>query len=319
MVLKTLDFTAGVILPIFVMIFLGRIFRRFQIIDDSFIDTAARLVVNFGLPAILFLGTAYTDLELALDRQLILYTVTMTLVSVCVLWLLAGRIVPSTLDRGVFVQGAFRGNLATIGLALVANTYGQEGVSLASLLMVFLVPLYNILSILVLAGALRGYDEGVSLRWDWLARNLFGNPLIIAIVAGLVVNHLALPLPSVLIRVGEYFSSVTLPLALLCIGGTLSFRVLREVSSLSLWAAVIKVLIFPGLMVTGAVWLGYRGTLLGVLFLLSASPAAVASYVMARNVGGNARLAASIVVLTTLMSMVTVSVGIFVLCFLRYL
>ncbi|OQX33321.1 MAG: hypothetical protein B0D91_14685 [Oceanospirillales bacterium LUC14_002_19_P2] len=319
MVLEALNFTAGVTLPIFVMMFLGLVLRRFQIIDDPFMDTASRLVVNFGLPAVLFLGTVRMDLGLALDRQLIAFTVAMTIASVGILWLLAGRIASVALDRGVFVQGAFRGNLAITGLALVANMYGQEGVSIASLLMAFLVPLYNVLSVLVLVGAQRGHEDEPSLQWTRLARNLFGNPLIVAIAVGLVINRLALPLPSVLVRVGEYFSSITLPLALLCIGGTLSLRALREASCLSLWATVAKVLILPALMVVGAIWLGYRGTLLGVVFLLSASPTAVASYVMARSMGGNAQLAASIVVLTTLMSMVTVSVGIFVLRFLHYL
>ena len=115
MILEALNFTAGVTLPIFVMMLLGLILRRLQIIDEHFMDIASRLVVNFGLPAILFLGTVRMDLGLALDRQLILFTVLMTLVSVGILWLVAGRIAPAAFDRGVFVQGAFRGNLQLPG------------------------------------------------------------------------------------------------------------------------------------------------------------------------------------------------------------
>ncbi|MGB2149987.1 MAG: AEC family transporter, partial [Cobetia amphilecti] len=64
---------------------------------------------------------------------------------------------------------------------------------------------------------------------------------------------------------------------------------------------------------TVAVLLGFRGTELGVLFLFFASPTAAASFVMVRAMGGNDRLAANIIAISTLMAGITITAGIFVL------
>jgi len=61
-------------------------------------------------------------------------------------------------------------------------------------------------------------------------------------------------------------------------------------------------------------WLcGFRGAELGILFLYIGSPTAAASYVMARAANGNHELAASIIVITTLMAAITTNIGIFIL------
>ena len=61
---------------------------------------------------------------------------------------------------------------------------------------------------------------------------------------------------------------------------------------------------------------GIRDTELAVLFFLAASPTAAASFVMTRSMGGNAALAANIVVLSTLGSLLTVTSGLILLKYL---
>ena len=78
-------------------------------------------------------------------------------------------------------------------------------------------------------------------------------------------------------------------------------------------ASFLKMVSLP-VLCTGAAWLaGFRGQELGLMFLYWASPTAAASFVMAKALGGNARMAATIVAMTTLLASVTVTLGVLVL------
>ena len=106
---------------------------------------------------------------------------------------------------------------------------------------------------------------------------------------------------------------MTLPLALLCTGASLNFKALRADMSSAMLSAICKLLVVPILLIGGGVALGFRDVELGVLALMSSAPTAAASYVMVRAMGGNSALAANIIVLTTLGSLFTASLIMFVL------
>jgi predicted permease len=120
-------------------------------------------------------------------------------------------------------------------------------------------------------------------------------------------------LPGWLESSGQYLADMTLPLALICIGGTLSLAALRKSGSMALSASLVKMIGLPLAATLGAWLLGFRGPELGILFLYFGAPTAAASFVMARAAEGNHELAAAIIVITTLMAAVTTNIGIFVL------
>ena len=66
-------------------------------------------------------------------------------------------------------------------------------------------------------------------------------------------------------------------------------------------------------MTYGAFLFGFRGYDLGILFILFACPTAIASFIMAEAMGSNSKLAANILLMTTLVSLVTITLGLFVL------
>jgi predicted permease len=122
-----------------------------------------------------------------------------------------------------------------------------------------------------------------------------------------------IPLPDWLMTSGGYFAQLTLPLALICIGGTLSISVLRESSSIAMSSSLMKMVWFPALATLGAWLCGFRGAELGILFLYFGCPTAASSFVMARAVNSNHQLAATIIVITTLGAAVTINIGLFLL------
>ena len=302
--LATLTITA----PVFAMLFLGVLLKRINWINDNFIHTASALVFNVTMPALLFLGILHADLHSALKPELLIYFAVATVASFALAWGWAIFRCPRE-DRGIYAQGAFRGNNGVIGLALAASMYGDYGISLGAILAGLVILFYNTLSTIVLAV----YSPVIkSDPWS-VCKSVVKNPLIISVLAAIPFAVFKITLPGWLQASGEYLASMTLPLALICIGGTLSLASLRKSGNLALSASLVKMISLPLVATLGAWLLGFRGPELGTLFLYFASPTAAASYVMARAANGNHELAASIIVMTTLMAAITTNIGIFVL------
>ncbi|QBF25318.1 AEC family transporter [Pseudomonas tructae] len=302
--IQTLNITA----PVFAMLFMGVLLKRIKAINDSFIHTASSLVFNVCMPALLFLGIYHADLSAAVKPGLLVFFVVATLGGFALAWGFALWRCPRE-DRGIYTQGGFRGNNGVIGLALAASIYGDYGISLGAILAGLVILLYNSLSSVVLAV----YSPSMkSDPWS-IFKSILRNPLIISVLLATPMAYGQVPLPNWLLTSGDYLAQMTLPLALICIGGTLSLASLRESGGLAVSASLVKMLWLP-VIGTLAAWLcGFRGAELGILFLYIGSPTAAASYVMARAANGNHELAASIIVITTLMAAITTNIGIFLL------
>ena len=309
--LDTLGFALNVTGPIFLVVVLGAVLKRLGVVSDEFIHGASRLVFHVALPALMFFSVIKADIGGVLNPLLIICAALGTLALFLLLTLVAPAVVDEPRDRGVFVQGGFRGNLGVVGLAFCVNAYGNQGLAAAVVLMAVLTVLYNVLSVYTLNRSLLDGDTSSGLRGILLG--IARNPLIIAIVAALPVAALQIEFHPVIMRTGEYFIQMTLPLALLCIGGTLSLKPHRGGRRVQAAALVAKLLLSPVLITGIAYMAGFRQMELGMVFMMTSAPTAAASFVMVRALHGNATLAANIVVLTTLGSLLSVSVGLLLL------
>ncbi|NBF02423.1 AEC family transporter [Pseudomonas sp. Fl5BN2] len=301
---ETLTITA----PVFAMLFLGLLLKRVGWINDNFIHVASSLAFNVNMPALLFLGILHADLHSALKPAVLIYFGVATLVCFALAWGWAIWRCPRA-DRGIYTQGAFRGNNAIIGLALAASMYGDYGISLGAVLAALVILFYNTLSTIVLAV----YSPQIkSDPWS-IFKSVVRNPLIISVLAAVPFAYWQIPLPGWLETSGRYLAQMTLPMALICIGGTLSMVALRNSGRMAMSSSLLKMVSLPALATLGAWLYGFRGAELGILFLYFGSPTAAASFVMARAANGNHELAAAIIVITTVMAAVTTNLGIFLL------
>ncbi|WP_116475846.1 AEC family transporter [Zobellella maritima] len=304
--LASLAFSITITGPICLLLLLGIGLRRTRMITDAFIDGASKLVFNIALPMLLFTSIVNTDFSQMASPSLILYGVLATLIVYVLLEVLASRLTPHKPLRGILVQGAFRANMGIVGLAYVNNAYGTQGVAAIAMYVACLTILFNILAVVTLNRSLNR-DKGLQLG------NILGgivkNPLIIGILAALPFAVTGTQLPNVLMQTGQYLAQMTLPVALLCTGATLSLKSGSEETGLLMPVALLRLLAIPALITGGGFMLGFRDAELAMLFLINASPTAAASYVMVRAMGGNAVLAANIIAVTTLGSLVTASLG----------
>lgn len=308
--LQSLSFTANTVAPVFFIVFLGYILRRVKLIDDNFISTASRLVFVVTLPALVFMSISRTDFHAVFNPEQLSFVLFGTLISYIGLWILAKRWIKRPEDLGVFIQGAFRSNYGIIGLAVSYNLFSDSGLAQASLLLALVIPLFNVLSIIALT--IPAQRSGSARLRDTLFEVL-KNPLIIAVIVALPFSYFGFQLPEVAQKTGRYFANLTLPLALLAIGGSLNMESLRNTSAQATWATLSKLVILPVILTLCAWVYGFRGQDLTMLMVLFGCPTAAASFVMAKAMGGNAELAANIILMTTLGSVLSLSAGIYLM------
>jgi predicted permease len=307
---QQLVFVGSITLPVFSLVFIGIWLKWRDKIDDTFTAKSSYIVFNLALPVLMFAAIVRTDIAQIGNPRLITFALCMALLSFMALWFAGKAFIKDKKNLGVFVQGCFRSNLGILGLAFCVTTFAQEGLAVGALLLAVITPLYNILSIYALTHAA---NENSQMNWLGLMKDVLTNPLIVAIFMALPFAYWQVVLPEVVMRSIDYLAAMTLPLALICIGGSLSLTALKQTQRLSWVAVVIKLVLMPVLVALLAYLSGFRGVELGCLILMFASPTAAASFVMVRSIGGNHMLAANIIALTTLISLFSVSIAIYLL------
>lgn len=290
--------------PIFLWVLLGVVARRLGWLGPPLVERLSLLVFRYGMPVILGLGASRVDYS-EIAGSAYLQAGILSVLVVTLLGHLYGRWrgLPQA-DHGVFLQAVFRSNLGIIGIALCASAYGERGLVMAALPVAVLTVLYNILAVYVLN---RAHGKSASLFGVVLA--IARNPLVVGIAAGMLVSIAGWSLPKWAYQVGNAYALLVLPVAVLVIGAALSLRALRESGRSTLDASIWRLLLAPLITVLIALAWGVRGEELGVLFLLLAGPVATASFVMVVAVGGNGSLAANIVLVTTLLSLPSMTLG----------
>ncbi len=293
--------------PIFLMLLLGVVLKRINLINEPFIETASKLVFQVTLPALLFLSIVNADHNFKESLPFVLYGLAANVLFFILVSVSTRTLFKNGVDNGVIIQGGFRANTAIIGLAYIANAYGDSGVAVAALYVASTTVLYNILAVI----ALSPKNESSSVKaYAMIVKTITKNPLIISIMAAFACFALSVPIPEMMTSAGQYFANMTLPLALLCTGGSLNLKTLKDEQMSTWFASACKLVLSPLIITTGGYLFGFRGIELGVLFFMTAAPTAAASYVMARAMGGNPTLAANIIALTTVASLATYTVGI---------
>ncbi|MGE4318694.1 MAG: AEC family transporter [Deferribacterales bacterium] len=297
-----------IVLPVFIVLAVGYAVKRAGLIDDAFIRTANRLIFNLCLPVLLYYKISLADLSSVFNAL----HVGVMYISIMVIFLvsfLLNRPLKLGHSAGTFAIDSFRANFAYMGLPVSAYAFGDEGLVTASVLMAFVVPLANLLSVVALAIS---SHAGKSLKP--LIRTALFNPLAAACVAGLLTSWSGIHFPDFFSRSLDIVSGVTLPLALFSVGGTISIEKLKGDMFRASLSAVLKLIIMP---LTAFAVFTALGTQIGIpektVIIMMSAPAATVNYVLAATMDGDPSLAGSSIVLSTLLSVLTFTLWLFVL------
>ncbi len=287
------------ILPVFLLIFLGAALKLAGFLTTAFWEGAQRLTYFVLFPALLFVTLASADfggLEV-LPMAAALAAAVLVMAGALIAarpWLAEGPGFTS------LFQGATRFN-TYIGLAVALGVLGTAGAAAAAVAIALLVPLGNLLSVAVLARHDAARRPGVAR----VLREVAANPLILACLLGLAVSGAGLGLPPVVEPVLSVLGRAALPLGLLTVGAGLDFSAARADGRLLASACVLKLVVMPALTALACWALGVGGLAAAVAVLFNGLPTAPSAYIMARQMGGDAKLMASIITAQVALSALT--------------
>ena len=302
------------IAPIALVILLGAILRRSGFAPESLFLQTNRLVFWIGIPCLLFEKTAGAADQGGPGLR-IFYVLLIGMVGCVILGYLFSWILrlPKR-SVGAFVQAAYRGNLAYLGLPVVYFALASSGgeapadvQKLAVMAIAPLIPIYNAAAVFVLLAGQRHDEPSFRRRVHHIVVRMATNPLLLACLAGIAWSLTGWPLPLVVGRTFSAVGQMALPLALLGIGASLRLTALKDGWLPAAACSLIKTAAAPviGYFVGRAMGLPDDHLLIAVIFL--ACPTAVVSWVMAEQLDGDKHLAAGGVVLSTLLSMITIA------------
>jgi hypothetical protein len=184
--------------------------------------------------------------------------------------------------------------------------FGNPGLAIASVAMIAIVPMVNVLSVSVLAH----YASPEKRSAGSIVLTVAGNPLIWACAIGLALNVTHLPLPKLWHEVADALGRSALAIGLLVTGAGLQLKDLFRPSLAAGVAVFLKLVLMPVISVALALRFGLTGSNLAVVTICSAVPTASSAYVLARLMGGNAPLLAQIITLQTILAAVTMPIAI---------
>jgi hypothetical protein len=291
---------AETIAPIFLMIVIGFAFRRFGFPGDGFWLPAERLAYYVLLPALIVRNLATADLAgIQVGRMALMIVCTAAAMTALVLLLrpLFRQDGPAYTS---VLQGAIRLN-SYIGFGVAEAFYGQPGVVLSALFVAVMMPTVNVVSIVVLAA----YARTGPASWRRVPLEVARNPIILACALGGLLNATGLPLPGWSVAMLGIVGKAALPIALMCVGaGLVHAAGTVRVGSLG-HACALKLVAMPAIGYFIAGWVGLGGLTFTVAVMFAAMPASPASYILARQLGGDAPLMAAILTAQTALAAVT--------------
>jgi len=304
--------------PVFFLIATGVFLRHIRFLDANMESALNRLAYWVALPLFITIKMAQAPIPKAETLQVCLASLLITVLMIVAAYVVAALFRFKGRGRGALVHVAFRGNIAYVGLPVIAFALRNEpqeiqleAQSLAILIMTPLVLFYNLLAVMVLEWERRHEQESHPVA-TWLKASS-RNPLILASVLGLILNVLLnlfhVSVPKLIGDCITPLGSTAFPLALLAIGARIRSLSLAKAGPQVLVACLLKNLI--GVLVGWGciVLMGLEGLGALVLLVFSATPTAVASYVLVDQLDGDRDLTAAAIAGTTLMSLLSLSAG----------
>lgn len=308
--MENLIFSLNVTLPIFVIILLGGFLKRIGILTDGFTTVADKFVFKVALPCQLFRDIATMDIRSSFSPKFVLFCIAATTFMFLACWVIGRVFLKDKSMVGAFAQASARGSAAILGIAFVENIYGSSGMT--PMMIVAAVPLFNIYSVIILSlSSESGKISRTLLKKT--GKGIITNPIILGIAIGMVWSLLSLPYPAILSKSVGYMANTATPLALLVLGATFKGKEALKKIGPTLGATALKLLLIPAAIFPVAISLGFRGSELVAIMIMLASPTTVTCYIMAKNMGGDETLSASVVMTATLLSSITLTFWVFLI------
>ncbi|KQO59483.1 transporter [Methylobacterium sp. Leaf469] len=285
------------LVPIGLLIALGATLRRVGFLGEGFWPQAERLSYYVLLPSLMVHGLTTARLDGVPVLALVVVLVVSTCAVAAILLLARSRLGFQGASFTSVFQGGIRFN-NYVGVSAAIGVFGAQGLALAAVANAAIVPTVNILCVLVFARFGTGERPGPA----GLARQLALNPLVIACFGGILLQASGLHLPPGIEPMLKALGQASLPLGLLCVGAALDLSAARTWMRPVLVSSAVKFVLMPVATVLACRAVGLHGPAAVTALIFQVLPTASSSYIMARQLGGDAPLMAGIVAVQTILA-----------------
>lgn len=277
------------------MMALGFFLKKIKLVGEVTVKQVNNVVFRVLLPVMIVKNVYESDLSSVFDPKLVIFAVSCVAVSIALLLLIVPLIEKNNAKRGVLIQGMFRSNFVIFGIPVTQALCGESVSGAASVLIAVIVPVFNFAAVIILE-----IFKGNKPNFLKIFKGIVTNPLIIGSLVGLAINICGVSFPKVIESSMSSVASITTPLALIMLGASINFSSVGNNLWHIVWGVGVKLVLLPAACLSLAAFVfGFRGAELCILISLFASPAAVSSFTMAQQMGGDGELAGHLVMFGT--------------------
>ena len=288
------------VIVLFLLIGVGTLAVKTGVLKLEHKQPLSNLLVNIVVPAMI-VNSYQMEFSLEILRNLLaafgLSILTIALGTVLTMALTARR---KNSRTAIFRFASIFSNAAYMGFPLISALFGSEGLLYASAY----VTVFNVLLWTLGYSMVSGSSDPKA-----VVKSLAHTPAIYAVLIGLAIYLLQIPIPALLAQPISLLGAMNTPLSMLITGMLIAAGDLKSiVCSRPIWKlAAVRMLVIPALCLGAFALLGlFRfGMAAQVVLLLECCPAAAITSVFAVQFGHDEQFAAGCVVLTTLLSILT--------------
>ncbi|OYQ68058.1 AEC family transporter [Aerococcus sp. 1KP-2016] len=293
------------VMPMVMYMLLGQMFARSGMIQESSFKEFNKAIFSILLPINLFTNIYISDFKQTFNAS----TLAFILITAATLYAILAFVIPKLESEqtryGVMLQGSVRSNAILFGLPLGTALLGESNMGMVTITIAIIVPFWNIMSVV---GFSLYSDSKVSFKQ--MGKTVITNPMVIATIIGILVVLFNIQFPVFINTTLTNINRMVSPLALMVMGGTFSFKEIRNSGKSLIFTLSNKLIILPLIAITLGALVGFRNDAIISILIAFAGPTAVSSYAQAVAAGGDGKLANQIVVFSTILSMFTLVVWI---------
>ena len=306
--LQNLIICVNAVIPQAVFLAIGIIIKKGKMVTAEEVKRITAFTFKLLYPFMMFDNLYGKNLEENMNWPLVIYVVGLLAVLIAGSYSAVCAFEKEAYNRGAMIQAIFRSNIVLMGLPVAINLFGKDNVTEVAVVLLFIVPLYNIMSVIILEKFRGGRTSILA-----MVRKVITNPIIMGAIAAVIVLSLGIEVPEIIMQPVTSLADATNPISMVLLGASLDIHGIREDRKRVLFCVIGKLVIVPAIGIGGALLLGFEGVALIAVVLMVASPTALASFAMASSMGSNGGLAGEAIVFSTIFSCVTMPVWLFIL------
>lgn len=292
-------------LTMFLMIFIGFVLKKLDVISDSGKESVTNLVMYILLPC-----NIIKSFMITFNKSILISFGTVLIISIMIqiMCSILGNILYvkySKEQRKVLKYATVCSNAGFLGNPIAESVFGMMGLAYAS---IFLIPQ----RIVMWSSGVATFSQAPDKKT--LIKKVLTHPCIVAVYVGLILMFMQVKLPEFLDTSIKSLSTANTPISMIVIGtifAEVDFKNL--VNKTIAWFTVLRLVILPLIVWIGCSAFKIDSLVTGVVVLLTAMPAGTATAMLASKYNGDYLFASRCIIFSTLVSIVSIPIWSYIL------